>query len=138
MALEIETLLTGTPLLSAVIIRYEKAATLGETMKRSEGRILTTHAGSLPRPDGLVQLMAAQSRGEPVDEHALTGQVDASTKDVIDKQVLAGVDIGNSGEQSRMSFSTYVTLRMSGFGGAIIGGHLESVETANPIGGVNV
>ena len=87
-------------------------------MKRSEGRILTTHAGSLPRPEPLVQLMAARSRGEPVDPEAVNPLVDAATLEVIDKQAEAGVDIGNSGEQSRVSFSTYVVSRMSGFGGS--------------------
>jgi len=87
-------------------------------MKRSEGRILTTHAGSLPRPEPLVQLMAARSRGEQVDMDGVNTLVDAATQVVIDKQAEAGVDIGNSGEQSRMSFSTYVIHRMSGFGGS--------------------
>ncbi len=87
-------------------------------MKRSEGRILTTHAGSLPRSDSLVDLLAAQSRGEAVDEKALAREAEASTRQVIDKQVEAGINVGNSGEQSRMSFSTYVSLRMRGFGGS--------------------
>ena len=87
-------------------------------MKRSEGRILTTHAGSLPRTDTLVQLLAAQSKGEPVDREALAVEVEVSTRQVIEKQHQAGINIGNSGEQSRVSFSTYVSLRMSGFGGS--------------------
>lgn len=87
-------------------------------MKRSEGRILTTHAGSLPRTDALVNLLAAQSRGESVDADKFAAQVEASTRDIIEKQHTAGIDVGNSGEQSRISFSTYVTLRMSGFGGS--------------------
>lgn len=87
-------------------------------MKKSEGRILTTHAGSLPRPDALVRLMSARSRGEPVDPDVVSPLIDAATIDVIDKQAGAGVDIGNSGEQSRVSFSTYVVSRMRGFGGS--------------------
>ena len=87
-------------------------------MKRSEGRIFTTHTGSLPRPDGLVELLGAVARGEPVDEPALERLADASTLEVIRKQAEAGVDVINSGEQSRVSFSTYVTQRMSGFGGS--------------------
>ena len=86
-------------------------------MKRSEGRILTTHSGSLPRNDELVKLLAAQNKGEPVDSQEFEAVVGASTQDVIDKQLDAGISVGNSGEQSRISFSTYVTLRMSGFGG---------------------
>ena len=87
-------------------------------MKRSEGRILTTHAGSLPRTDALVDFLAAQNRREPVDSQEFAAEVEASTRDVIEKQRTAGIDVGNSGEQSRISFSTYVTLRMSGFGGS--------------------
>ena len=41
-------------------------------MKSSETRILTTHTGSLPRPEGLVQMLGSVSRGEPVDEEAMT------------------------------------------------------------------
>jgi 5-methyltetrahydropteroyltriglutamate--homocysteine methyltransferase len=86
-------------------------------MKLSAGRILTTHAGSLPRSDKLVSLLAAQSKGEAVDREAFAAEVQASTREVIEQQAQAGIDVGNSGEQSRISFSTYVTLRMSGFGG---------------------
>ena len=87
-------------------------------MKHSEGRIFTTHTGSLPRPDGLVELLGAVARGEPVDQTALQDLAAQSTLDVIQRQAEAGIDIINSGEQSRTSFSTYVTERMSGFGGS--------------------
>ncbi len=87
-------------------------------MKRSEGRIFTTHCGSLPRPDGLVNLLGAVARGEPVDQSALDALAAESTQEVIRQQAKAGVDVINSGEQSRTSFSTYVTQRMSGFGGS--------------------
>ena len=86
-------------------------------MKRSETRILTTHTGSLPRPDGLVEMLGAVSRGDDVDEEALAEASRAATAEVVQAQVDAGVDVINSGEQSRVSFSTYVTQRMSGFGG---------------------
>ena len=87
-------------------------------MKRSETRILTTHAGSLPRPEGLVQMLGAVSRGEAVDEAALAEAARTATGEVVREQLQAGVDVVNGGEQSRVSFSTYVTQRMSGFGGA--------------------
>ena len=86
-------------------------------MKRSETRILTTHTGSLPRPDGLVEMLGAVARGEPVDEAALAGAAREATAGVVRAQAEAGVDVVNGGEQSRISFSTYVTQRMSGFGG---------------------
>jgi 5-methyltetrahydropteroyltriglutamate--homocysteine methyltransferase len=86
-------------------------------MKRSEARILTTHTGSLPRPEGLVEMLGALSRGEEVDEVALASTARQATADVVRAQAEAGVDVINGGEQSRVSFSTYVTQRMSGFGG---------------------
>ena len=87
-------------------------------MKRSETRILTTHTGSLPRPEGLVAMLGAVSRGEPVDEAALDAAAREATAEVVAAQLAAGVDVVNNGEQSRVSFSTYVTQRMAGFGGA--------------------
>ena len=87
-------------------------------MKRSETRILTTHAGSLPRPEPLAALLGAVARGEPVDPAALDAAATAATAAAVQAQLAAGVDIINNGEQSRISFSTYVTQRMDGFGGS--------------------
>ncbi len=86
-------------------------------MRRSESRILTTHAGSLPRPRALVELFARKSRREPVDEPVLADAVEAATRDVIARQLEVGIDVGNDGEQPRESFFTYVQHRMSGFSG---------------------
>jgi 5-methyltetrahydropteroyltriglutamate--homocysteine methyltransferase len=82
----------------------------------SDDRILTTHAGSLPRPGALATLHGRRSRGEPVDEDELREAVAAATTAVIEQQVAAGIDIGNDGEQARESFVTYVQHRMTGFG----------------------
>ena len=101
-------------------------------MKHSEGRILTTHTGSLPRPNGLVELLAAVARGESVDQSALESLAAESTLNVIRRQAEAGIDVINSGEQSRTSFSTYVTQRMSGFGGSWTRrGHKDQNEFPN-------
>jgi len=86
-------------------------------MKTSTERILTTHAGSLPRPDELVSLQVALSKGEDADQPALAAAIHSATREVIEKQAAAGIDIGNNGEQARESFFTYVQHRMSGFGG---------------------
>ncbi|HZQ37164.1 MAG TPA: methionine synthase, partial [Dehalococcoidia bacterium] len=86
-------------------------------MLRSETRILTTHAGSLPRPPALVELFVRQSHGEPVDAAALDAAVREATRRAVAWQVESGIDIGNDGEQARESFFTYVRHRMSGFGG---------------------
>jgi 5-methyltetrahydropteroyltriglutamate--homocysteine methyltransferase len=86
-------------------------------MRRSETRILTTHAGSLPRPKTLVDLFTRASRGEGIDTAALDDQVRAATAYVVAQQLACGIDVGNDGEQPRESFFTYVRDRMSGFGG---------------------
>ncbi len=86
-------------------------------MQRSESRILTTHAGSLPRPRALVDCFVRASRGEAVDAATLGREVLAATEHAIAQQRECGVDVGNDGEQARESFFTYVRDRMSGFGG---------------------
>jgi len=62
-------------------------------------------------------MLVKQSRGEEVDGAAMVAEIEASTRYVVGKQLAAGIDIGNNGEQSRESFFTYVQHRMSGFGG---------------------
>jgi 5-methyltetrahydropteroyltriglutamate--homocysteine methyltransferase len=86
-------------------------------MLASDGRILTTHAGSLPRSAALLELLVRKSRREPIDPVAFDAEVAASTARVITGQLRAGVDVGNDGEQPRESFFTYVQHCMSGFGG---------------------
>ena len=86
-------------------------------MLRSETRILTTHAGSLPRPRSLAELHGKRSRGEDVDAAELQREVSEATAAVVTAQVEAGIDIGNDGEQARESFVTYVQHRMTGFAG---------------------
>ncbi len=86
-------------------------------MERSEDRILTTHVGSLPRNPTLRDLLIRQERGEGIDEAELARQVEAAVKAVVHRQLEAGIDIGNDGEQPRVGFSTYVARRMRGFGG---------------------
>jgi 5-methyltetrahydropteroyltriglutamate--homocysteine methyltransferase len=86
-------------------------------VKRSQGRILTTHTGSLPRSEALTQMLVEGNQGQPVDPEAFQREVETSTAYVLEQQARAGVDVANNGEQSRPSFSTYVTLRMAGFGG---------------------
>ena len=87
-------------------------------MKRSEHRILTTHVGSLPRPPALRDLLVRQDRGEAVDAAALAREAEAAVRHVVDRQLEAGIDVGNDGEQPRVGFSTYPAKRMRGFGGA--------------------
>ena len=86
-------------------------------LKRSESRILTTHAGSLPRPKGLVELQLRASRGEAVNAAALSQAAEQATRRAVAHQLACGIDVGNDGEQPRESFVTYVRYRLSGFSG---------------------
>jgi 5-methyltetrahydropteroyltriglutamate--homocysteine methyltransferase len=86
-------------------------------MLGSDKRILTTHAGSLPRPRELDAMLGQLSRREPVDRDELDMLSHEATQHAIEKQLEAGIDIGNNGEQSRESFFTHVQHRMSGFSG---------------------
>jgi 5-methyltetrahydropteroyltriglutamate--homocysteine methyltransferase len=86
-------------------------------MQRSQNRMLVTHVGSLPRPPALRDLLVRQDRGEPVDAAALEREIEAAVGRMVDAQLDAGIDVGNDGEQPRPGFSTYVALRMKGFGG---------------------
>lgn len=80
-------------------------------------RILTTHAGSLPRDPALRPLFAALSKGAVVDAAEMEQTTVAATEATLDRQIAAGLDIINDGEQGRESFFTYVQHRMTGFGG---------------------
>lgn len=90
-------------------------------MTTSANRILTTHTGSLPRPEDLVKITWARGDGIPVDETALALRVASAVEEIVDKQLSAGVSIVNDGEMSKASYATYVKDRLHGFGG-------ESVE----------
>ncbi len=86
-------------------------------MKLSEKKILTTHAGSLPRSNALSEMLGQASRHQSIDERALDQMIAESTRHVVAKQLEAGIDVGNNGEQGRESFFTYIQHRMSGFSG---------------------
>src|SRR3954469_13897225 len=86
-------------------------------MLMSNDRILVSHVGSLPRNETLADLLIRQEAGEAIDAAELARQVETATAYGIEKQVNAGADIGNDGEQSRVGFQTYVPRCLCGFGG---------------------
>jgi len=86
-------------------------------MTSSDGRILATHAGSLPRPDDLAEMIWAGIDGEPVDSEALHRRIATAVADVVAKQREVGIDIVSDGELSKSGFSTYINDRFSGFDG---------------------
>jgi 5-methyltetrahydropteroyltriglutamate--homocysteine methyltransferase len=87
-------------------------------MRRSVDRFLTTHTGSLPRPDDLIRSMHAKEAGVPVDAQALAARVRQAVAEVVKKQAAAGIDLINDGEMSKPSYATYIKDRLGGFGGA--------------------
>ena len=86
-------------------------------MKRSVDRILTTHTGSLPRPPEVVDLLLAEEENRGAKAAELEAAVTAAVDDVVQKQVAAGVDIINDGEQGRPDYTTHVKDRLTGYDG---------------------
>jgi len=84
-------------------------------MKRSTERILTTHVGSLARPDALVPILKAKDRGQPYDRGAYEQLVRGAVAESVRKQVEAGVDVVTDGEQGKASFFGYIVERFNGF-----------------------
>lgn len=86
-------------------------------MKRSDNRILTTHAGSLPRPNDLATLLLERPRAQDTTERALQERVTSATAELVDAQIAAGVDVVGDGEAGKLSYIGYVQERLDGFGG---------------------
>ena len=84
----------------------------------SNGRFLTTHVGSLPRPDDLIAMMWAREDGIPVDAAALDERVCRAVDEAVARQAQAGIDIVNDGEWGKPSYATYIKDRLNGFGGS--------------------
>jgi 5-methyltetrahydropteroyltriglutamate--homocysteine methyltransferase len=84
-------------------------------LKRSEDRILTTHAGSLIRPAEVVEFEMARQNGKPVDQAAYEAALADAVEDVVRRQVAAGIDIVDDGEFSKSSWGTYINGRVTGF-----------------------
>lgn len=89
----------------------------GIYMHYSAERMLTTHVGSLPRGERLLQMLVDREAGTAIDEAAFEKQVKHDLDYVLQKQAEVGVDIIGDGELPRLGFSFYVKDRMSGFGG---------------------
>ena len=81
----------------------------------STDRILTTHAGALPRPPELRAMVMAKSRGETVDQAALDSRLKAAVAEAVQQQVKCGLDSVNDGELSKSNFTDYVRTRIAGY-----------------------
>jgi 5-methyltetrahydropteroyltriglutamate--homocysteine methyltransferase len=86
-------------------------------MKTSTDRILTTHVGSLPRSQEVVDLLFAQDRGDAVDESQFNEVMRRAVAGIVKQQEEAGVDVVSDGETSKISYSTYIRHRLTGFEG---------------------
>src|SRR6202167_4706802 len=86
-------------------------------MKLSSERILTTHVGSLPRSQEVVDLLFAQDRGDAVDEAQFNEVMRRVAADLVHRQAEAGIDIVSDGETSKISYATYIRHRLTGFEG---------------------
>jgi 5-methyltetrahydropteroyltriglutamate--homocysteine methyltransferase len=86
-------------------------------MRRSIDRILTTHTGSLPRPENLTHLFVRRALGEIVDPDEIAAAGRDAIRAIVPKQAEAGIDVGNNGEQQRESFFLYLRERLTGLGG---------------------
>lgn len=85
-------------------------------MRRSTDRILTTHAGSLPRPADLEAAVCTMLEGGETDAAPRQALIEQATREVVQHQVECGVDIVSDGEVGKTSYSTYVSERLDGFG----------------------
>ncbi len=83
----------------------------------STPRIRTTHVGSLPRSQPVVEQIFAREKGEPIDEAAFDAVMAEAVDDCVARQVAAGVDIVSDGEMSKISYATYIKDRFTGFDG---------------------
>ncbi len=84
-------------------------------MKLSTERILTTHGGSLTRPDDLLEMISAKEAGRPYNEQAFAERVRREVSEVVRHQHEVGVDVVSDGEEGKPGFFTYIDERLSGF-----------------------
>jgi len=84
-------------------------------MKTSTERILTTHVGSLPRPESIQSLLRARVSGQPIDEGELAARVAEAVAEVVRQQAEVGLDVVSDGEMSKTSFLAYTDDRLTGF-----------------------
>jgi 5-methyltetrahydropteroyltriglutamate--homocysteine methyltransferase len=88
-------------------------------MRRSTQRIFTTHTGSLPRSARVVELLLENMKHPGGDPAALDAAVRESVADVMRRQIAAGVDVVNDGEQGRTDYTVHVIDRLTGFDGTL-------------------
>lgn len=86
-------------------------------MKLSTDRIITTHAGSMPRGEPLSSMLIDEEDHKRIDARKIDEVTEERVAHVLKKEAEVGIDVGNDGEQGRVGFQTYIPQRMDGFGG---------------------
>jgi 5-methyltetrahydropteroyltriglutamate--homocysteine methyltransferase len=86
-------------------------------MKTSTDRILTTHVGSLPRSLAVTEAVFGREQGQIISDEDFDRIIGAAVQEVVERQAAAGVDLVSDGEQSKISYATYVKDRLTGFDG---------------------
>ncbi len=86
-------------------------------MKLSTDRILTTHVGSLPRSTAVTRVVFGREKGDAIPEAEFNATISGAVRDVVAKQLAAGVDVISDGEMSKISYATYIKDRLTGFDG---------------------
>ncbi|MGH8224424.1 MAG: cobalamin-independent methionine synthase II family protein [Woeseiaceae bacterium] len=86
-------------------------------MRGSTERILTTHVGSLPRSQAVTDVLFAREKGAIKDKRAAASVISDAVKDVVRRQMEAGIDVVSDGESNKISYATYIADRFAGFGG---------------------
>ena len=89
-------------------------------MLLSTDRILTTHVGSMPRSQDVVDMLFAQDQGKPYDQAEFDETMRLAVADIVAKQVNAGIDVVSDGEMSKISYATYIRHRFTGFGIGVV------------------
>jgi 5-methyltetrahydropteroyltriglutamate--homocysteine methyltransferase len=84
-------------------------------MIQSIDRIVTTHAGSLPRPPGLREMVLAAARGEAIDQEEIRARLQSGIPEIVEQQIRCGIDSVNDGEMPKWSFTEYVRSRIAGY-----------------------
>jgi 5-methyltetrahydropteroyltriglutamate--homocysteine methyltransferase len=99
-------------------------------VKRSLEAIVTTHTGSLPRPDDLVELLYAQENADGAAVTGLGERVQSAVAESVRQQLETGIDLVNDGEMSKVSYSTYVNTRLTGFDSHVQVQRIPRADTA--------
>ena len=103
-------------------------------MRTSTDRILTTHTGSIARPDDLIELMRAKENGRPYDREAFETLAATAVEDCVRRQVEAGLDVINDGEQGKSGFTTYLPERIGGFEALAVEGNESATRQWPEVG----